>query len=377
MRPRTGLLPALAACTLSALASTAAGGEREIERVLGRLLAPPALTAQVEFAARLLVPPGELYDPLYMAAHGDGALVADSGGQDGERGGRLLSIDGTGKVAVLAGADKLLPIFAVDVAPRGFGSFGGQLFALAQVRAGYAGAIENHQIIRIDPAAGYAVHPVCTLPAVGKVNKGISGWGADAQFGPAGSPFANRFFAVTTYNGVIYQLTADGRCAPFVEIPPPYGGPLSFTFSEDTRAMLVTAAAGVAGTAPTPGDGAVLRVLPTRTVDPEPLLSGLSSPCGIAIAPRQFGAFGGELFIADCGIVQVPVQMTQPELDDGAIYRATADGKLHLVAKGLRNPMSLRFIGGRLWVADIAGDFLGGGRELPDGFVVEIQPAAP
>ncbi len=376
MRLRRALISAVTVWALSPFTPSSAAAEREIDRVLGRLLAPPAIKTQPEFSARLLVPPGQLYDPLYMTPYGDGVLLADVGGQEGERGGRLMSISATGEVRVLLGADRLLPIFAVDVAPRTFGGFGGQIFALAQAYSGYAGAFENHQILRIDPAAGYAVHPVCTLATTGKANKGVSGWGADAQFGPQGSSFADRFFAVTAYNGVIHQLTADGRCTPFVEIPPPYGAPLSFTFGEGNLSMLVTAAAGIAGTAPRAGEGAVLRVRADRGVDPNPVVTGLTVPSGIAVAPYQFGAFGGELFIADLGSVQVPVQMTQPELDDGAIYRAGADGKLHLVAKGLRNPMALRFVGNRLLVADIAGDFLGGTRELPDGFIAEILPAA-
>jgi hypothetical protein len=33
--------------------------------------------------------------------------------------------------------------------------------------------------------------------------------------------------------------------------------------------------------------------------------------------------------------------------------------------------------GGRLlWVSDLNGDFLGGKRELPDGFIVEISAAS-
>ncbi|MGD9763476.1 MAG: hypothetical protein AB7V27_07175 [Candidatus Binatia bacterium] len=348
--------------------------DTELSRVLQRVLAPAPLDPQPGFSASLLVPPGELYDPLFMAHHGHGALVPDAGGERGDRGGRLLSVSARGEVAVIVDADKLLPIFAVDVAPPGFGTFAGQIFGLAQVRAGVGGAVENHQIVRLDPAADYAMKSVCTLPTAGGVNQGISGWGADAQFGPPGSPFAERFFAITALNGVIHQMTADGRCTPFATIPPPYGQPLGFAFTLEGKSMLVTASGGIAGTPHAPGGGAVLRVSPIGIVDTDPVVSGLTFPSGIRVAPLGFGTFGGELFVADLGRVQSQVRLTEAEPDDGAIYRAGADGKLRLVAKGLRNPMGLRFIGGRLWISDIAGDFLGARRELPDGYIAQIWP---
>jgi hypothetical protein len=47
---------------------------------------------------------------------------------------------------------------------------------------------------------------------------------------------------------------------------------------------------------------------------------------------------------------------------------------LKLVASGFVNPSGLLFIGSHLWVTDVNGDFIGGGRELPDGFLVQIDP---
>ncbi len=51
----------------------------------------------------------------------------------------------------------------------------------------------------------------------------------------------------------------------------------------------------------------------------------------------------------------------------------TPGGEVKLVASGFVNPLGLLFVGNRLWVTDIAGDFIAGHRELPDGFVVEIS----
>ena len=52
----------------------------------------------------------------------------------------------------------------------------------------------------------------------------------------------------------------------------------------------------------------------------------------------------------------------------------TPDSQLQLVASGFINPLGLRFVGKSLWVTDVNGDFIGGMRELPDGFIVEIRP---
>ena len=58
---------------------------------------------------------------------------------------------------------------------------------------------------------------------------------------------------------------------------------------------------------------------------------------------------------------------------DGKVYRFTADGHMELVVSGLINPWGLRFVGNRLLVSDINGDFIYGKRELPDGFIVEVR----
>jgi hypothetical protein len=65
--------------------------------------------------------------------------------------------------------------------------------------------------------------------------------------------------------------------------------------------------------------------------------------------------------------------MTQRVATDGKVYRVTPDGQLQLVASGFLNPAGVKFIDNKLWITDIAGDFIAGQRELPDGFIVEIE----
>jgi hypothetical protein len=103
------------------------------------------------------------------------------------------------------------------------------------------------------------------------------------------------------------------------------------------------------------------------------VVTGLTTPMGLAVAPPGFGTFAGEIFVNDVGEIQVPVPQTQALKRDGRVYRVTKDGALKVVASGFVNPAGARFIGNHLWVTDINGDFIAGTRELPDGFLVQID----
>ena len=92
----------------------------------------------------------------------------------------------------------------------------------------------------------------------------------------------------------------------------------------------------------------------------------------MAIAPPGFGAYAGQIFVADLGDLEVPVPQTQPLKRDGKIYRVTPQGELKLVASGFVNPLHLSFIDHKLWVSDLNGDYIAGKHEQPDGFIVEI-----
>ena len=146
-------------------------------------------------------------------------------------------------------------------------------------------------------------------------------------------------------------------CGGFVE----RGGPTGIAFSQDGEHMLVSTA------------GAIERVRADGTVD-EPLVrsSTLTRPTGMSYAPAGFGAYGGQLFVADLGGANI--QMTQATDADGRVYRIDAAGDVQLVASGFHNPVGLHFVGDALWVTDINGDFIAGRRELPEGFVVAISP---
>jgi hypothetical protein len=360
---------AIIGCLTAAATANAIG--REAQLVIGRLLAPPVIKAQPGFDAKLLVPPGELYDPLFMVPRDDRVWMNDDGKATDGHGSRVLSLSLDGKISVLMGADQLLPVTGFDLVPDSFGKYGGQIFSIAQPTTGMKGALANHIIQRIDPGS-HSASIVCTLPTSGTAGKGIAGYGVDARFGPAGSAFAGRFFSITALNDTIYQTPPDGSCKPFADLSG-LGSPAGLTFSPNGSAMLVTVSPGEIVSSRKQPKGLIVSIAPDGKVDPKPVATGLTTPLGLDVAPPGFGDFAGQVFVTDVGDIQVPVPQTQALKRDGKLYRVTKEGELRLVASGFVNPAGARFIGHHLWVTDINGDFIAGGRELPDGFLVEID----
>lgn len=364
-----GIILGLAALSASPAAGRPVG--KEAQSVIDTILAPPAIKTADGFKATVLVPPGELYDPLSMVPQDGSIWMNDDGKATDGHGSRILAFAPDGTFSVLFDADEILPVVGFDVAPPGFGAYSGQIFALSQPTTGMKGGLANHVIQRIDPATR-EISIFCTLPEAGDEGNGIAGFGAQTSFGLAGSAFANKLYAITILNKMIYQIEADGTCKPFADVSSLGGG--SFAFTPDGSAMLVS---GTSEDASAPEDapkGIVARITPNGKIDPKPVVKGLMAPSGIAIAPATFGAYGGEIFVLDAGEFELPVPQTQASEQDGKLYRVASNGELKLVASGFANPTGLLFTDGHLWVSDINGDFIGGGRELPDGFLVQIDP---
>jgi hypothetical protein len=343
----------------------------EAQIVVDTLLEPPTIKPEPGFSAKMLIPPGELYDPLFMLPRGDSVLINDDGKATDGHGGRILAVTPEGKLSVLMDADKLLPVIGFDMAPQGFGNFAGQLFSLAAPTTGLAGVSANHVILRIDLATRTS-STFCTLPPAGSAGKGIAGMGSDARFGPVGSGFANNLYSITSLNRMVYRTLADGTCTPFADLSQ-LGAPVGLTFTPDGSAMLVTIAADAITSPTTPAKGTIIRMTPDGKVDPKPIATGLIGPSGIAVAPPAFGDYAGDVFVTDVGDSEMPVPQGQRLKRDGKIFRVTKQGELKLVASGFINPGCLRFIRNHLWVTDLNGDFMAGMRELPDGFLVQID----
>ncbi len=358
---------------IAGVGSQPAFARDELKELMARVLAVPKIQTESGFKASLLVRPGQLYDPVWVMTHNGAVWTNDDGGEEGDKGSRIVAISKAGKLSDVVGLGRMLPVTGFGIAPEGFGAFAGQLVSMAQPEIAAPGATKNHVIQRIDIKGEDAATVVCTLPTAGTTNNGVSGFGADARFGPPGSPFANRFFAATIFNNAIYQMQADGSCTPFVIFDgKPWGEPAAITFSADGQRMLVSVTKGNS-LASAKAEGAIVSVTADGKVDPKPIAEGLSRPMGMDWAPASFGASAGQLFVTDAGKMEIPVPMTQSLATDGKLYRVDADGKLNLVASGFINPTGVKFVDNALLVSDINGDFIAGKRELPDGFIAKIQ----
>jgi hypothetical protein len=187
---RTGRFAVLLTAVLSGWCpTTRAHAADEFHKLARRLLARPTIQVEPGFTARVLVPPGQLYDPLWMLPRRGAVWLNDDGGEEGDRGSRLLAVDSRGRIVPLADLGTLLPVVGFDIAPDGFGAYAGQIFTLAQARVGSEGTMANHVIQRVEPERGYAASVFCTLPSKGGVNQGVSGYGSEARFGPPHTPF--------------------------------------------------------------------------------------------------------------------------------------------------------------------------------------------
>lgn len=345
----------------------------EYRQLLG---APPIRTAP-GFRHSLVVPPGsQIYDAFDIQPYGQALLVGDDG-----KSGRLWKVTLDGRVSSVAAPVRWSP-YTFDIAPAGFGKWRGQVFALAFNEPVAAGGWElPDAITRIDLATGKD-RLVCYLPNNDENKPGAGGF--FVRFGPAGGPFAGKLWITTASNHSIYQVTADGTCRHFVTLDlDKWGSPRGIGFTPDGQTMLLST------TAPEPGNrartqkggGKILRLKADGTVAGV-VASGLHESGPFAYAPKGFGQYGGQLFITDAGdwgndtgIVQSPNKgLAAPVPDDGVVYRVSADGKLAVVASGLRNPVGLAFAGNRLFVGDINGDFHVGYHKIRDGFIVALSP---
>jgi hypothetical protein len=341
----------------------------------------PQISVEAGFSARLLVAPGTLYDPLFpIAGAGDDIWLNDDGGEENEGGGGIYSIARAGTVKALVEVGRIPPPTAIDRAPTSFPPYSGHIFALAQPQKGWAGATANHIILRLDPNSWEPVK-FAELPSAGSRNKGIAGAGIDMMFGPDGGPFAGRLFAITALNNAIYEILPNGQARAFVVMDTARPRqPVCLTFARvdgEERMIVSTANGNFSPRRQVPGFATVTQITADGRVLPQYLVENLDTPSGLGFAPAGFGPYGGNLFLADIGgIMPMPAPRDKAPPRRGRILRVTADGKAIPFASGFATPLGLRFIGQRLIVCDINGDYIGGGIELADGFVVEITRAS-
>ncbi len=369
---------------LPVLCSAAETASSEAQRVMDKMMALPEIVAVEGFSANPFIDTGHFYDPLFMRdwviqdramqKQGKRVLVNDDGGAEGDKGSRILSFDAKGNIEVEIDIKKLPPVVGFDIAPAGFGKVAGQFVVLSQEKTGFDAALKNHLVQAISQDGVGEVTRLCTLQALPKKKGGLkSGFGADGRFGPEDSAFANRFFSVTLKNATVYQTTADGGCKPFITFDPEvWGLPFALSFTQDQQYMLVSVGPGIGPGLKAP-KGGIARVNSAGEIVGEIIAPGIGRTSGMAYAPKDFGSYGGQLFVAAIGDMEIPVPQTQALKQDGHVYRIDNAGAVHRVASGFINPTGIHFAFGKLLVADINGDFIAGRRELPEGFIIAID----
>lgn len=352
------------------------GADSELTRLMAEVMVVPPIATATGFTASTFIGTGHVYDPLFMRDWGERVLVNDDGGAAGEKGSRILSFDGQGALRVEIGLRSLPPVVGFDIAPPDFGKVAGQFVVLSQETAGFEAAQKNHVVQAIPQDGNGEVTRLCTLQALPKKPGDFkSGFGVDGRFGPQDSAFAGRFFSVTLKNATVYQTTADGVCSPFVTFDPlKWGLPFALVFSKDQQYMLVSLGPGVEQ-GPDAPLGGIVRINAAGEIVGDMMALGIGRASGMAFSPQNFGEYGGQLFVAAAGNLQIPVPQTQRLTADGYVYRVDSAGQVHEVAAGFINPAGLHFAFGKLLVADINGDFIAGRRELPEGFIIAIDVA--
>src|SRR5438093_6438531 len=110
---------------LASVGSQLAFAKDELEGLVAPLLAVPKIRAESGFTASVLVPPGNLYDPVWLMAHNGVAWTNDDGGEEGDKGSRIVAVGKDGKLSVVVELGRLLPTTGFGIAPEGFGAFGG------------------------------------------------------------------------------------------------------------------------------------------------------------------------------------------------------------------------------------------------------------
>ena len=360
------------------------------------------------FSVREIIPPATtLYDPMLGWVDDDDSLVfCDIGGQAGGPGWdprmghgsiwRLYPGDGVQAIVPPGAIGKGMIMFPMK-SPASFGSYGGQIFFLGQLKPGRPGAHNIHAVYWVPP--GWDTPEVfCVVPHAGRIGGGISGALCPAGWGEPGTPEEGVLFVVSLMNCVLYKVTSDRRISPWlicdeesvgVQFMPSrvfraspdwgdYAGELivagrpntSFEKQAELSGRLelgfwrVTDADGLPNLEaienPPDADGG--QLLPTRTPQ--------------TVAPEGFGLFGGQRFMCTPGSANLAhtTKLEGPLPYDASILRTDASGGVHEFATELQSGSpALLFQGDRMVVAVVRKSYSTGEYHLPDGSLYEIR----
>jgi hypothetical protein len=354
------------------------------------------LTVPEGFTVREVIPAGDvLYDPQLCWFEADGsAIVSDIGGQrkrgwDPEAGhGAMYRLrpDDTLETIIAPGEGGAGSFIRPKLAPDWFGPWGGHIFIAGQSKPGRLGAHSQHFLYRLAPGASKA-EVFTELPHSGSIGGGIPGAMMPGAFGAKGTEHEGYFFVQSMMNCTVYRVSADGDIEPFIvfdeSVTPKTIMPLLIFYApphwSDLEGELI-----VGG----PWDTSFTKRATTRLAvrfwkltrpgdfDPIPL-EDVFYGTNVAVAPAEFGSFGGDLFMADEGTTNL-MHETHARDDavayDATIRRTSLSGETSTFAAGLQGgSTSFIFNGTRMLIGSIRKSYATGEYHEPDGSIYEVR----
>jgi hypothetical protein len=290
---------------------------------------------EVEIPYEATVLKTSLVSPLYLNEASGGMVVSDAAG-----GVYLVTMGG--KATELASKSKLKHPAGVAVSPAGFG-VAGQVYVLSS-GDDPAGPCE---VDAIDKSG--AVSTFAKLPDAGS---GKPTDCRDLEFGAKGTPYTGKLYAVVSGNSTIYVIDSAGKATAFGSYDKPNAWDLmtiGFASAQDSKApnmMLVGIRLRMGGAAKL---GRIGVIAPDGKLKDEPYLVGFIRPTGFGTSPANWGSYGDTFFIADFG----KPASEEGGAADGTVYRVYKDVP-RPYASNLADPTCLKFIGGKMVIADPA-----------------------
>lgn len=322
-------------------------------------------------------------------------LISDIGGQPqpgwdpamGHGAIYRLHADNRFETLMAPGVGRQAGVFRPQIAPKGWGDYGDNIFFCSQSFPGRPGAIWDHVIYRLPPGAskpiGFGVPP-----RSGTAGGGISGALMPGVFGRPGTPEEGLFLLISMHNCTIYAATPDAQIKPWLVMDGVDGRPgplmpyrLYYAHESVTNEQNMLVVEGPwnthfgASNEKHSYKARHYRVI-NGTVDPNPVaaLDGGPGP----IAPAAFGPHAGQMFRTDNAGFISSVNWSkgnrQPLPYTDTILRRDADGRQHLFASNVQAGQNLLgFAGNRMIITNIHHSYSSGDFHEPDGTVHAIR----
>ncbi|MBX3509709.1 MAG: hypothetical protein KF700_00805 [Hyphomonadaceae bacterium] len=346
------------------------------------------------FVHREIAPAGEhLYDPQLGWRERDGSIFfSDIGGQeqygwDPQKGhGAIARLKPNGQIEYLVRPGNMgtyMPLCPV-LAPEEFAPHQGCAFLTGQTYPGRAGATRTHAVFIYRPGAD-RMELFCEVPHAGTVSGGVPGALVTGWFGKKNGPFEGDFFVISLMNCVIYRVTPDRRCEPFLILDKPLlpevvmpldFGPAPEWMPEHAGHWLIFGQRNTKFTDEADREvrWAHWRVSADGKIDPTPIDEPRNLMSGVK-APPEFGPFGGHIFYADEGGVDLlhVTKFDVPLPYSARIMRIDPQGREHVFADNFQgSSTSLVFDKNRLVISLLGKSYSTGDYHHPDGSISEI-----